>query len=163
MDERLSEIRAREAAATPGPWEHDDLDRFRVQDSGRGNMVCRTMSNEPNPREQWADAEFIAAARSDIPDLLAHIAALTAALTAARAREAALVAAGSRLFACIETTEDIWMNEVGTHEIACACCGRQAIGNRENPAVIEHLETCDVVAWRAALAAATPAEEDERL
>jgi hypothetical protein len=65
MDEkRLNEIKARAEAATPGPWV-DWLD---------------------NPcDESWArswpqDAEFIGHARQDVPDLVAEVEWLTAAL-----------------------------------------------------------------------------------
>jgi len=61
--EQLAAIRAREAAANPGPWaaEDDGL----VWGQGPGDPVSGSA--------QLADAEFIAHARQDIPDLLAEL------------------------------------------------------------------------------------------
>ena len=60
----LDAIRARCAAATAGPWTaHDD-----------GLVWPERMGDPVSGSEQLDDAEFIAAARSDVPDLLAALA-----------------------------------------------------------------------------------------
>ena len=76
---RLDEIRAREAAATPGPW----------FDTGDVESVGVSIAMDPyadiNPdRAVWkVNADFIAHAREDIPFLLAEIERLELALTTA--------------------------------------------------------------------------------
>jgi hypothetical protein len=94
--ERLAEIRDREAAATPGPWgTYDDgtgrLDiAADLEETGTGYSCRRSIAqtdeypidNDPAHAE-WAsdqdleqsqaDAEFIAAARTDVPALLAEV------------------------------------------------------------------------------------------
>lgn len=85
----LDAIRALEAAATPGPWEHgydDESGRADGQDGGTivglyaepvGDETGETVVN--GGRDDWGvrvgvkraeDAEFIAAARTAVPDLL---------------------------------------------------------------------------------------------
>jgi hypothetical protein len=58
-DERLAEIRKREQAATPGPW-------------------------WASPSDEGADAQFMAHARTDIPDLLSEVERLKVELLALR-------------------------------------------------------------------------------
>jgi hypothetical protein len=58
-DERLKEIRKREQAATPGPW-------------------------WVSPSDEGADAQFMAHARTDIPDLLSEVERLKVELLALR-------------------------------------------------------------------------------
>lgn len=96
-DEYLDEIKARTQAATPGPWESygvlkDSLHRSVAPE------ICNLDDGEyvENPNAD-ADAKFIAAARSDVPNLecgcrnlKGKVAALEADLAAARAeRDAA--------------------------------------------------------------------------
>ena len=91
--ERIAEIKAREGKATPGPWVVDkyangvDLgykpDHERTWGYGCGNgFVCDLNDGEYHEYcsqdEQRANAEFIAAARQDIPDLLAEVERLRA-------------------------------------------------------------------------------------
>lgn len=94
------------------------------------------------------------------PCLPAQVEIARAALARAEEQAARLASAGDRmaehggrLFDLTQTTEDIWLDAAGAHEIACLGCGCQAIGNRSEPAVIEHLDTCDVTVWLDALAA----------
>ena len=61
--ERLNEIKARLAAATPGPWWRDDQFRHIVGGAGDRDFFVASTSREE-------DAEFIAHARQDIEDLL---------------------------------------------------------------------------------------------
>jgi hypothetical protein len=96
--DRLAEIRDRAQAATPGPWRTHDT---YVHDggycmtvlSGDGNSTeprawLPTFSNatgSPMARNVEADAEFMAAARQDVPELLAEVDRLTAELAKAQA------------------------------------------------------------------------------
>ena len=66
--ERLAEIEARAEAATEGPWE--------AWDRGIGFEVhvnAECLNSEFRETFRQADAEFIAAARTDVPDLLAEV------------------------------------------------------------------------------------------
>jgi len=78
MDQtRLDAIRARCEAATPGPWtlkkdgRYEDHDECRIDLPDDNIELCR-----------YENGEFIAHARTDVPDLLAEIARLTADLAA---------------------------------------------------------------------------------
>ncbi|MCA1571929.1 MAG: hypothetical protein LC798_16785 [Chloroflexi bacterium] len=65
-------IRAREKAATPGPWTIDES--FEVDDKGtRATFVKGPLWWYDNYLESEADAQFIAHARTDIPALLAAV------------------------------------------------------------------------------------------
>lgn len=85
---RLAAIRAREQAATPGPWTHrpqtwpadahsgacilhDVVAPFGTGPALISIALCRAVGVGMDRR--GADAAFIAAARSDVPDLLAEI------------------------------------------------------------------------------------------
>jgi hypothetical protein len=84
--ERLAAIAAREAAATRGPWivEHCDdgkVNRIAAFPEGFLNSVPHIVETDSGyypPREP--DAQFIAGARDDVPDLLAHAAELSSAV-----------------------------------------------------------------------------------
>jgi hypothetical protein len=67
--ERLAEIRAREQAATKGPW--SDWDSCCVWYKG-SEVLCEVLTGES------ADQAFIAHARTDIPELLAEVERLAA-------------------------------------------------------------------------------------
>lgn len=69
-DDAIAAIRARAEAATPGPW--------RVVSSGSGNFSIEDVEGvEVAEVFMLGDvARFLAAARTDVPALLAHIAAL---------------------------------------------------------------------------------------
>ena len=82
MDEqRLTEIEAREKAATPGPWREDHslvaLELVHQQRFGKGNM------SKAEADAYRKDAAFIAHARQDVPDLLAEVREADRALTEA--------------------------------------------------------------------------------
>lgn len=62
--DRLSEIRARCDAATPGPWQHESDYGAYIRDANGAN-VCLLYHSE--------DAAFIAHAREDIPYLLTEV------------------------------------------------------------------------------------------
>jgi len=87
-EQELDEIAARATAATPGPWRNHDthLGQYGYAAtvlSGEGNDTdlhawLPTMSQTPwdETRNVWADAAFVAAARTDVPALLAEVARL---------------------------------------------------------------------------------------
>ena len=90
MPDRLSEIRAREQAATPGPWEHK-LDpawneNDRIVENPSGFVILRDENCHRHFKQgrDEANYEFIARARADIPFLLAEVERLTAELVEAR-------------------------------------------------------------------------------
>lgn len=69
--ERLDEIEARADAATDGPWEAWDRGiGFEVHVDGEG------LNSEFRETFQQADAEFIAAARTDVPQLVTALRAV---------------------------------------------------------------------------------------
>lgn len=85
--EDLDEIEQRTAKATPGPWTvyEDDWGHYRDntgQDRGHGYHVFE--SQQLGDGECGAmlqpDAEFVAAARADVPRLVAEVRRLRAAL-----------------------------------------------------------------------------------
>lgn len=80
----LAAIAARAAAATPGPWKHGNANEKPYAPFW---MITNEAFHNPGPDdEEWvavelhtgveADAEFIAAARTDIPLLLAAVQAV---------------------------------------------------------------------------------------
>jgi hypothetical protein len=79
----LDALEALAKEATAGPWEWDAIAPFRVSDGGRGNMVAYAASNEPHPKEQIADAMYIAAASPDVVlGLIGELRRLQGVLTA---------------------------------------------------------------------------------
>lgn len=79
MDQKyISEIKAREQAATPGPWVSVfDLKGFTIYDmSGEKGKIIAKLRNSKCKYKQ-PDAAFIAHARTDIPALLAEVERLT--------------------------------------------------------------------------------------
>lgn len=87
-EERLAEIRGREKAATQGPWKagKDDFTKNIIQAAkDRGTIIVQRRDdhnmfwNSYIPIEQtFADADFIAHAREDIPALLDEVERLRA-------------------------------------------------------------------------------------
>lgn len=85
-------IRARCEAATPGPWFAATSNRRkdgigvvgRLADRGTGKAIA-VFAGEPRSRN--ADAEFTAAAREDVPALLAEVERLQALVEQAIAHE----------------------------------------------------------------------------
>lgn len=75
-ESELAELRALEAAATPGPWTDDAAgywgDMPRIY--GDGFLIAVVGNAQPERGDCWdADAKFIRAARNAIPRLLATI------------------------------------------------------------------------------------------
>lgn len=99
--EEIAAIRARVEAATLGPWERDSYSlRINAVDVPKGPMHIAdirgwgyltgkghalALPDEEAIAIQRANAEFIAAARTDVPVLLQHIDDMTAKLATARA------------------------------------------------------------------------------
>lgn len=79
-EQRLSEIRARLKAATPGPWaEHDEVPRVPVSLSIDPDMSLLGLDRDGYAHvESREDAEFIINAPVDIADLLAEVERLRA-------------------------------------------------------------------------------------
>jgi hypothetical protein len=92
--ERLVEIQARADQATPQEWQarREDEDSVVAWTKNEGEWITRLATinppfeedidpeNEPpeSVSQRWANAKFIAAARQDVPDLLAYISYLEA-------------------------------------------------------------------------------------
>ena len=71
----LAEIAAREAAATPGPWCTDAWEIYQGTEymPGLSMWIGETCRGETTCEQDRADAAFVAAARQDVPDLLAEV------------------------------------------------------------------------------------------
>lgn len=83
-DERLKEIEARAAAATPGPWEVNNAHGMCVIGDGGEEFVADMEGAMWQGKHE--DASFIAAARTDIPDLVARVRELEAEVAGLRTR-----------------------------------------------------------------------------
>jgi len=77
--QKLDEIRARCEAATPGPWhyvsQHKEINE-KLMDTDENGAVVGELPNgiaEIYPINRQSNAEFIAHARQDIPDLLSAL------------------------------------------------------------------------------------------
>ena len=86
-EERLFEIKARAKAATPGPWYHvlaAIVGTTPRPDDDNTTCICNTeWGNSTNIQP---NAEFIAAAREDVPALLAEVERLRTDVARLRAR-----------------------------------------------------------------------------
>jgi hypothetical protein len=82
-DERLKEIQERLNKATPGPWRisprggSDEERPFVDNKQYDVARMCHEAGVLGEPSFAWADADFIAYAREDIPFLLAEVERLT--------------------------------------------------------------------------------------
>lgn len=89
-DEKIAKLKALCEKATPGPWGTRGLsDHIRVESSAPTKNVAKCGSSKPSPREPdmeevHANAEFIAAARTALPDLLSDLEEARLALADAR-------------------------------------------------------------------------------
>jgi len=80
--DRLTAIEARANAATPGPWLLDPAIPHVVDIRRPEPMSFLVIHDDPNgPESARPDAEFIAAARTDVPDLVATLRAVEAKAT----------------------------------------------------------------------------------
>jgi type VI protein secretion system component VasK len=126
MTDREREIQARCEAATPGPWYNGDgsVDRFfagknTVASTARV-IVERATYNDEFDQQTYADIEFIAHARTDLPDALDEIARLRAELDAAQRRASAAVREISHV--CDTCKHDLEDDEISAE--ICGACGR---------------------------------------
>ena len=89
--ERLAEIEARVEDATEGPWHAWDRGIGYELHLGAaakcGQIRCEDVNGEFRETFKRADAAFIAAARTDVPDLLAEVRRLQAAVERVRDRQ----------------------------------------------------------------------------
>ncbi len=79
-EERLAEIEARAAEATPGPWCTDSWEIYQgaEYEPGLSMWIGETCRGTSSPEQDQADAAFVAAARSDVPALAAEVRRLLA-------------------------------------------------------------------------------------
>lgn len=73
-EEQLTAIEARATAATVGPWATHDQGRddYSIcQD--HGNSTCQPLFERIGPVDNGIDGTFIAAARADVPALVAEV------------------------------------------------------------------------------------------
>lgn len=92
----LDEIERRANAATPGPWtvyeNAEPLDYWTVQDAGGKDVFDDgSASAEYGQTCSIADRDFLAAARTDVPALVARVRELEAECAALRRELAALM------------------------------------------------------------------------
>ncbi|MDH6116865.1 hypothetical protein ABH930_000284 [Kitasatospora sp. GAS204A] len=102
-DEQYAAIRAREAAATKGPWWADSHEIYSGPHDipGLGEWVAETCVADELERSE-ANAHFVASARTDVPALLAEVDRLRAERDQARARLATVEAAEGAARAAME-------------------------------------------------------------
>ena len=68
----LNEIEKRAASATPGPWRwaHDTTNKHVVLDGG---FLTSARDEAVSDSQEWANGDMIAAARTDVPALIATV------------------------------------------------------------------------------------------
>ncbi|WP_282790859.1 hypothetical protein [Streptomyces sp. CC224B] len=78
--EQLDQIEARATAATPGPWCTDSWEIYQGAEyqPGVSPWIGETCRGTSSLRQDCADAVFVAAARTDVPALLAEVRRLRA-------------------------------------------------------------------------------------
>ncbi|MFE5090642.1 hypothetical protein ACFRCI_09605 [Streptomyces sp. NPDC056638] len=96
--QRLAEILARAKAATPGPWCTDAWEIYQgtEYEPGFSAWIGETCRGTSTPEQDRADASFVAAARTDVPELVAAVQLLTAEVDGLRTRVAELEAQRDR-------------------------------------------------------------------
>jgi hypothetical protein len=97
VDDHLAKILARADAATPGPWCTDAWEIYQgaEYEPGISWWIGETCRGTSTPEQDRADASFVAAARTDVPELVAAVQLLTAEAAGLRARVAELEAAAA--------------------------------------------------------------------
>lgn len=83
----LADIEARANAATEGPWCTDAWEIYQGTEyqPGLSMWIGETCRGTSTPEQDQADAAFVAAARTDVPALLAEVRRLQAELAAVTA------------------------------------------------------------------------------
>jgi hypothetical protein len=74
-EQRLAEILARAAAATNGPWCTDSWEIYQGTEyvPGMSFWIGETCRGTADLAQDAADAAFVAAARTDVPELVAEV------------------------------------------------------------------------------------------
>lgn len=110
---RLTDIRERVQAATEGPWVAvagegpNDWPIVCPDGSALGEYLCASPDDGVRGGHSEADAEFIAAARADVPWLLAEVERLTAERDRARDLAARLEAQVARVAEAVNGMETL--------------------------------------------------------
>ncbi|MEU2135332.1 hypothetical protein [Streptomyces sp. NPDC018352] len=111
--DRLAEILARADAALPGPWCTDAWEIYQGAEFEAGaewiGETARGVAGAADLKQDRATATFVAAARTDVPDLVAAVQLLTAERDALRARVAELEAAESKTVADRDAQIIAWL------------------------------------------------------
>lgn len=126
-DERLAEIRAREQAATVGPWAYtrwDDTFFMATFGVRAAERVVAYAEHDRGPECADEDMDFIAAARQDVPDLLSEVERL-------RTRNAALAAV---------LREHMWIGDIHYSFQTCLACGHEEPHHGPNCVLVAALE-----------------------
>lgn len=79
-EQQLADIETRANAATPGPWCTDSWEIYQgtEYEPGISMWIGETCRGTTSPEQDSSDAEFVAAARTDVPALLAEVRRLRA-------------------------------------------------------------------------------------
>lgn len=125
---RETDIRARMAAATPGPWCTDSWEIYCGVEYEAGaewiGETCRGVSDRAGLAQDRANAAFVAGARTDVPVLLAEVTRLRAEREALReqlslARTAVAYWKGQYH----QASNTRWCDEIPPGGEVCATCG----------------------------------------
>ena len=113
---RLGEIKARADVATPGPWHAWDRgigwEVHKGEECAPGcGRSCDALNGEVRDTFTRADAEFIAAAREDVPWLVSEVERLTAERDALAAQVARVEALAEKWLAMDEANADYFSRE----------------------------------------------------
>jgi len=83
--DRLAEIQLRAAKATPGPWCTDSWEIYQGTEytPGISQWIGETCRGNTTTTQDRADAAFVAAARTDVPWLIAELTEARAKLATA--------------------------------------------------------------------------------
>lgn len=76
----IEEIKAREQAATPGPWTFNDAILHIYQDVEHGERIANAEIGQRKTTQKISDAAFIAHSRTDIPALIEEVERLKATM-----------------------------------------------------------------------------------
>ncbi|MFC9753016.1 hypothetical protein [Streptomyces sp. NPDC056921] len=111
--DRLAEILARAEAALPGPWCTDAWEIYQGTEYEAGaewiGETARGVGGATDMQQDRATASFVAAARTDVPDLVAEVQLLTAERDGLRARVAELESAQSKTVADRDAQIIAWL------------------------------------------------------
>ncbi len=154
-DKRLAAIKARCEAATAGPWKVGEgllqneaglyVGPTRVVIEGKEREYAIASSGDVRNKDSHADGEFIAAARTDIPDLVAEVESLRRQLTTAQAKAAGFEIVVQGLAKRLEMATAFRVNN-GAFTIVAAAGGFEV--SRWNPRTRDSEYLSDSGRWR---------------